>query len=57
MASYSIDVRSSCGETVYAVLSKQAVGDACPVYQGRKAMAKDPMITRRRSIPVCKRLG
>ena len=40
MASYSIDGRSSCGETVYAVLSEQAVGDACPVYQGRKAMAK-----------------
>ena len=47
MASYSIDGRSSCGETVYAVLSKQAVGAACPVWwQGRKAMAKDPMITR-----------
>ena len=46
MASYSIDSRSSCGETVYAELSKQAVGAACPPWQGRKAMARDPMITR-----------
>lgn len=57
MASYSIHGCSSCGEPVYAVVSKQAVGDACPAYQGRKAMAKDPMITRWRSIPVCKRPG